>query len=186
MSKKALCIFAEGFEEIEAVTPVDLVRRAGIEVVTAGLTGVDITGSHGIAVITDCTLDDIDDAVSEFDAVIIPGGIPGAVNISQDYQAMKIVTDMFENGKLVAAICASPAVVLGSAGILSGKKTTSAPGFVEQLPKDADFTGERVTVDSNIITSRGAGTAGEFAFAVIEYLEGKEAAEKIKAQTLYK
>ena len=183
MSKKVLCILAEGFEEIEAVTPVDLLRRAGIEVVAAGLTGIDITGSHGITVLADCELDEVDD---DFDGVIIPGGIPGAPNIADNAQAMGFISKMYDNGKLVAAICASPAVVLGKTGILSGKKVTSAPGFVEKLPSDAVFTEGRVVTDKNIITSRGAGTAAEFAGAIIAYFEGKETADKLLDATLYK
>ena len=183
MTKKAICIFAEGFEEIEAVTAVDLVRRAGIDVAALGVSGIDITGSHDITIITDGTLDDIDE---EYDAVIVPGGIPGVNNIAESAEAMNLIKDMFKKGKLVAAICAAPAAVLGKTGILEGKKVTCAPGFSEKLPEGTVFSEDRVVADSNIITSRGAGTAGEFAFAVIEYLTGREAADKVKKATLYR
>ncbi|MDX9801907.1 MAG: DJ-1/PfpI family protein [Spirochaetia bacterium] len=183
MGKKVLCILAEGFEEIEAVTPIDLLRRAGIEVVAAGLSGIDITGSHGITVLADCELDEADD---DFDGVIIPGGLPGSTNIAGNAQAIGFISKMFDNGKLVAAICAAPAVVLGKAGILTGKKVTCAPGFVEKLPSDAVFTEGRVVTDKNIITSRGPGSAAEFAGAIITYFSGKETAEKLLDSTLYK
>lgn len=182
MDKKAICILAEGFEEIEAVTPVDMLRRAGIEVVVAGLGGIDVTGSHGITVLADCEFSEIDE---EFDCVIIPGGLPGSANIADDEQVLGFIKQMADKGKLVAAICAAPAVVLGRAGVLSGRKATCSPGFVEKLPADTKFTGERVTTDENIITSRAAGTAAEFAAAIIAYLANKESGEKLLDSMLY-
>ncbi len=183
MDKKVLCILAEGFEEIEAVTPVDLMRRAGIEVVVAGLEGIDVTGSHGITILADCEFGEIEE---DFDAIVIPGGMPGSENIASDQQVLGLISGMHKKGKLVAAICAAPAVVLGKAGILSGKKVTCSPGFEKQIPSDATLSGERVTTDGNLITSRAAGTAAEFAGAIIRYLDGKESAEKLLDLTLYK
>ncbi len=183
MSKKILTVLAEGFEEIEAVTPVDLLKRAGISVETSGIKGIDISGSHDISVIADHSFDEVSD---EYDGIIIPGGMPGAANIADCKPVMDLIKKMFSEGKLVAAICAAPAVVLNKTGILSGKKATCYPGREKDFNADVEFLEDRVVVDGNIITSRGAGTAADFSHAVIEYLLDKETADKVLKATLYR
>lgn len=183
MSKKVLCILAEGFEEVEAVTPIDMLRRAGIEVVVAGLSGIDITGAHEIAIIADCELSEVSE---DFDAVILPGGKGGAENLAASKDVIDCINDMFKKGKLVAAICASPGVVLSKTKALSGKKVTCFPGFEKYLPKDAKHVDERVVVDGNLITGKAAGTAAEFASAIIAYLLDKKSADKVFESMFYR
>ena len=136
MAKKMLTVLAEGFEEIEAVTPVDLLKRAGIEVETTGIKGIDVSGSHEISIIADHSFDEISDS---YDGVFIPGGLPGSTNIAECRPAMDLIRKMFNEGKLVCAICAAPAVVLNSAGILAGKKATCYPGFEKSLMQMLNF-----------------------------------------------
>jgi 4-methyl-5(b-hydroxyethyl)-thiazole monophosphate biosynthesis len=184
MSKKVLCILAEGFEEVEAVTPIDMLRRAGIEVVAAGLSGIDIAGSHGITVLADCEFGEV--AGENFDAVVLPGGKGGAENLAANKEVIDYINDMFTKGGLVAAICASPGVVLSKTKTLSGKKVTCFPGFEKYLPKDAKLTDARVVIDGNLITGKAAGAASEFASAIITYLLDKENADKVSESMFYK
>ncbi len=183
MEKRILAVLAEGFEEIEAVTPVDLMKRAGIIVETTGIKGIDVSGSHDISVIADHSFDEISDS---YDGIFIPGGMPGSLNISEYKPVMDLIKRMSDDGKLVCAICAAPAVVLNKAGVLSGKKATCYPGFEKDFGADVEFSEERVVIDGNVITSRGAGTAADFSHAVIEYLTDKETADRVLKATLYK
>ncbi len=182
MSKKILTVLAEGFEEIEAVTPVDLMKRAGIIVETSGIKGIDVSGSHDISFIADHSFDEISDT---YDGIFIPGGMPGSRNIAECRPVMELIKTMYGEGKLVCAICAAPAVVLNKTGILAGKKATCYPGFEKEFDVDVEFTEERVVVDGNVITSRGAGTAADFSHALIEYLIDRETADKVLKATLY-
>jgi 4-methyl-5(b-hydroxyethyl)-thiazole monophosphate biosynthesis len=184
MSKRVLCILAEGFEEVEAVTPVDMLRRAGFEVIVAGLSGIDIVGGHGITLLADCEFGEV--TGEDFDAVFIPGGKGGAENIAADKEAIDYINGMFAKGGLVAAICASPAVVLGKTKVLSGKKVTCYPGFEKFLPQDAKHTDERVVVDGNVITGKAAGASAEFTSAIITYLSDKSNADKIFEAMFFK
>lgn len=174
MDKKVLCILAEGFEEIEAITPIDLLRRAEIEVITAGLTGIDITGAHDIPIIADCEFEEALEQADEFDAVIVPGGMPGSANIAANTKAVDFIKKMFETGKVTAAICAAPGLVFGgAAGILNGKKFTCSPGYETKFDlagSKASYTGDNVTVDGNVITAKGFGAAIEFSEAIIKKL----------------
>lgn len=179
----AAVFLADGCEEVEALTQVDFLRRAGIKVITAGIGKKTITGGHDIRITADTIVDELD---KPFDAVIIPGGMPGAEHIAESRKAGEIIRSTYEAGKLVAAICAAPAVVLAPTGILAGKKATCYPGFEEKLSGDITFTEDRVVVDGNIITSRGPGTAAEFAAAIIRYIEGDKAADEINRKTLQK
>ncbi len=179
-SKKAILFLAEGFEEVEAVTPIDFLRRAGIQVTTLGIGGREIRGARNIPIIADIPVEDF---TGEFDAVVIPGGMPGAANIAASEEADTIIRNAYKNGKLVASICAAPAVVLYSKGILDGKSATCYPGFEKEW-KNVSFSNDRVVKDGNIITSRGAGTAAEFAIAIIGYLLDEEAAQKVSQATL--
>jgi 4-methyl-5(b-hydroxyethyl)-thiazole monophosphate biosynthesis len=183
MSKRVLCIVAEGFEEVEAVTPIDMLRRAGIEVVVAGLAGIDITGAHGITILADCEFEEI--TGEDFDAVFLPGGKGCADNLAATEEVIEYINDMSAKGGLVAAICASPAVVLGKTKVLSGKKVTCYPIFEKQLPSDAKYTDERVAIDGNLITGKAAGASAEFAVAIITYLSDKQNADKVYESMFY-
>ena len=182
---KVAVLFADGFEEVEAVTPVDFLRRAEIDVTVTGINGGPVRGGHGIPITVDKTIGDVLQAAGEYDGVVVPGGMPGAEHVAASKEAGEFITKLAEWGKLVAAICASPAVVLQPLGILKGKKVTCYPGFEEKL-EGAQFKAKRVVVDGNCITSRGPGTAAEFAVAIIQYLKGKEAAKSIHDAALLK
>ncbi|GHT68153.1 DJ-1 family protein [Spirochaetia bacterium] len=193
MPKKVIILLAEGFEEVEAITPIDYLRRAGLEVTTAGIgTNRTITGSHGIPVIADTTLADLAKAgkltASAWDAVLIPGGMPGAANLAACKETGARLKEMAAAGKTVAAICASPAVVLAPLGILAGKRFTCYPGM-EKTVTGAHWSEDPVVIDTgdaggSIITSRGAGTAAAFAIAVIGKLLGEAEGKKIAASVL--
>jgi 4-methyl-5(b-hydroxyethyl)-thiazole monophosphate biosynthesis len=186
MSKKAVVLLAEGFEEVEAVTPIDYLRRAGVEVTTAAIgESQAVKGSRGITVTADTTLAALakqEAGPASWDAVVIPGGLPGAANLAASAEAGALLKEMAAAGKLVCAICASPAMVLAPLGLLSGKQFTCFPGK-EQMVKGGAWSQDRVVVDGNIITSRAAGTAGNFAVAIIGKLlgeaEGKKVAESV-------
>jgi 4-methyl-5(b-hydroxyethyl)-thiazole monophosphate biosynthesis len=187
MAKKALVFLAEGFEEVEAVTPIDYLRRAGVEVTIAALGGEIVTGSHSIPVKVDTTLGDLVKqgraASAAWDAVVLPGGMPGADNLAASEALGSFVREMAAAGKWVCAICASPAVVFAPLGLLEGKKFTCYPGM-EKSVSGGRWSGDRVVIDGNVITSRGAGTAGNFAAAIIGKLVSEEAAEKIRRLVL--
>ncbi len=179
---KALVFLASGFEEIETVTIVDVLRRAGVDVKVAGLTPNVVEGAHGIKIVPDKSIDDL--KVEDFDAVVVPGGNPGYKNLRKDPRVINIIKKAFNSNKLVAAICAGP-TVLSDAGILEGKACTIYPGMDEELeagggkPKH-----DIVVVDGNIITSRGPATALPFALKLAEKLAGKQAAEAVSKKTL--
>jgi protein deglycase len=179
MSTIAL-LLAEGFEEVEAVTPADFLNRAGIKVITIGVTGKTVKGAHDISLSTDYTIDELP---GDIDGVIIPGGMPGASNVASSSKAVSLIRRLNDDGKLVAAICAAPAVVLEKAGVLTGKKATCYPGFEKEFTQTT-FSSRRVVVDGNVVTSRAPGTAAEFALVLVDILAGKEAAEKIYKATL--
>lgn len=183
MSMKVLVILAQGFEEIEAVTCIDILRRAGIEVVVAGLESETITGSHGITITADKQLDQV---LPDFDACVLPGGMPGATHLSESKKVSEIIQKMDRGKKIIAAICAAPAVVLSPLGILKNKNATCYPGLQNRFGSDVHFKQDPVVVDGNIITSRGVGTALAFALAVVEKLCGKQAGEKVGRDTLNK
>jgi 4-methyl-5(b-hydroxyethyl)-thiazole monophosphate biosynthesis len=190
MEKKALVLLADGFEDVEAVTPVDYLRRAGIEVSTVSISeSLTVTSKWGgIKMIAATTLTEIAKQGGGWDAVILPGGMPGTANLAASKETGSFIKDMAAAGKLVCAICAAPALVLAPLGLLAGKKFTCYPGMEEKVNAtccdatscaDSKWSEERVVIDGNIITSRGAGTAGEFAIAIIEKLLDKAAAQKI-------
>jgi 4-methyl-5(b-hydroxyethyl)-thiazole monophosphate biosynthesis len=179
--KTACVLLADGFEEVEAVTPIDYLRRAGVDVKTLGVTGKVIAGSHGIKIEADLGSEGFS---RDFDCVVVPGGGGGADNIAASPQAVFLIKRHFGAGKLVAAICAAPAVVLhGACGILQGRRFTCFPGL-ESKVTGASFSQDRVVVDGNLVTSRSAGSAGEFAFAVIRELVGAEAARDLAEKVL--
>jgi protein deglycase len=177
MSKKALIILADGFEEIEAISVIDILRRAGIEVTVAGLEAMEIKGSHAVAVTCDARLADTH---TDFDAIILPGGMPGAMHLATSVKVASIVKDFFARGKIVAAICASPAVVLAPLGILDNKSATCFPTMEKEFHPSTVFKPHKVVVDGTVITSRSPGTAAYFALAIAEKLAGKDKAEQLR------
>lgn len=163
---------AQGCEELEAVTIIDLLRRAEINVVTASLNNEPIRASRGTVLIADKNLDE---ALQEnFDMVVLPGGLPGADHLNDDPRIQDLLKQMASSEKFTAAICAAPKV-LATAGILSGKRATSYPGTLEKLAlQDTDIENSPVVIDGKVITSRGPGTAMDFTLELIELLSGKE------------
>jgi 4-methyl-5(b-hydroxyethyl)-thiazole monophosphate biosynthesis len=185
MEKKAIIFLADGFEEVEAVTPIDYLRRANITVVMAAIgKETAVTGSHGIPLTADTAIDalqksgDLDPA--KWDCVFIPGGMPGSKNLAACEPVGSFLKKMAEAGKIVGAICAAPAVVLAPLGLLEGKRFTCYPGM-EQNVTGAIHTEAMAVTDGNLVTSRAAGTTAEFAFALIELLAGGEQVEKVRA-----
>jgi 4-methyl-5(b-hydroxyethyl)-thiazole monophosphate biosynthesis len=174
---RVLVPLAEGFEEIEAVTVVDLLRRAGIEVHTAALGDRRVTGSHGIAVVADRLLDEVDAA--GYDMIVLPGGMPGAEHLKQDARVIALLRRYAAEGRWTAAICAAPGV-LAHAGLLDGRSATSYPGFlVAGSAPGLALSDDPVVVDGRVVTSRGPGTAIDFSLALIELLEGGDAARAV-------
>jgi 4-methyl-5(b-hydroxyethyl)-thiazole monophosphate biosynthesis len=177
MKKRVLCLLADGFEEIETVTPVDLLRRAGIEVIIASLHGRMATGRCGVRLESDTILADIDPL--EFDLLLIPGG-PGVTALRDDHRPASLARHYASTGKPVAAICAAP-LVLMDAGLLKGRRFTAYHSVREELGGCID---ERVVVDGNLITSRGAGTALDFSLAIITTLLGQAAADRVAEEIM--
>ena len=167
---------AEGFEEVEALATVDVLRRAGLETATVGVGGKLISGSHSITVQADLTLDQavMDD---DLQAVVLPGGMPGTTNLQNNATVMAFVDYAYANGRLVCAICAAPSV-LGQKGLLKGRKACCYPGF-EKFLEGAEVSGQPVCVDGNVITGRACGVALEFGTAIAEQFIGKEKAQKL-------
>ena len=178
--KKALVILADGVEEVEAVSVIDLLRRAGIDVTTSSIAGETVTGSHDIIIHADTQIDQIKDI--DFDMVILPGG-PGTKNLRDSDKVIDMVKKQNLNGKYVAAICAAP-TVLNKAGILKGKSITSFPAE-EKSFTDSSYFYKNVVVDDNIITSRALGTALDFALKLIEILSGRKKADEVAEKILH-
>lgn len=177
---KVLIPLAEGFEEIEAVTNIDVLRRAGIEVVTVSLNSLKVRGDHGILITADKKIAQVN--VDEFDGILLPGGMPGADNLRNNAKVLDYVKKINDKGGLVAAICAAP-IVLEAADLLDGKRATSYPGFDKEM-QSCKYLEDRVVRDGNIITGRGPGVAMEFALTIVEYLKDKKAAEELKRSML--
>lgn len=170
MPKTALVILADGFEDIEAATPIDLLSRAGIQVTVVGLTSTHVKAAKsGLTIIVPTTLSAVHD---NFDALILPGGMPGAENLANSPDLMGRIRLMNQQKKIIAAICAAPALVLSKAGVLQDKKATCFPGMENHFPETATYLPSSVVRDENIITSRGAGTAFNFGLSIIEALLG--------------
>jgi 4-methyl-5(b-hydroxyethyl)-thiazole monophosphate biosynthesis len=178
---KILVPLAEGFEEIEAMSVVDILRRADVEVVTAGLKEGLAQGAHKVKVMPDTTLEKID--YRDFDGLVLPGGAPGFINLGNDERILNMAREMDRAGKYVAAICAAPSVLI-KAGVLQGRRATVSPSGKAQVEDCADFSEDRVVVDKNLITSRSPGTAVEFSLKLVEVLMGKEKMQQVKEQTM--
>jgi len=178
-----LILLAQGFEEIEAITVIDLLRRAGIEVTTASLTGdMMVTGSHNVTIKADVILDKVE--VDDFDGIFLPGGQPGSKNLKENSGVLDLLRLFNEQRKWVTAICAAP-LVLKEAGIISGKHITSYPATKEAF-KPQFYREESVVTDGHIITSRGVGTAIDFSLTLIEIFKGKEERVKQAERILWK
>jgi len=179
---KALVFLAIGFEEIETVTIVDVLRRADVEVTVAGLTPNVVEGAHAMKIVPDKSIDDV--KVDDFDAIVVPGGNPGYKNLRKDPRVIDIIKKAFNSNKLVTAICAGPAV-LSDAGVLEGKVCTIYPGMENELEKGGGKPKQDIVVeDGNIITSRGPATALPFALKLAEKLAGKQVAEAVSKKTM--
>jgi 4-methyl-5(b-hydroxyethyl)-thiazole monophosphate biosynthesis len=181
MSKIGI-FMADGCEEVEGLTVVDIARRAGIEIEMISITGAkQVTSSHKVTFQTDTTKAEADFA--SYDGIVLPGGMPGTIHLGEDETVDRVIREFASAGKLVAAICAAPSV-LGQAGLLDGKKATCHPGFEEKLT-GADCATDQVVRDGNIITSRGMGTAIPFALEIVRYFQDDAAVDKIKTGLVF-
>lgn len=179
---KVLVFLADGFEEVEALTVVDYLRRADIEVDTVSIGEKAIKGAHDIIVTADKLLSEVENEKA-YDAAVIPGGIPGATNLRDNIRVIEIVKSLNEDDKLLAAICAGP-IVLERAGIIEGRDITSYPGFEDELG-DCHYIEANVVKDGNIITSRGPALATDFAIEIISYLQQDRKIKEFKKGILY-
>jgi len=180
--KKVLVPLAQGCEELEAVTVIDLLRRAGIQVITAGLDAQPVKASRGVVLLPDTTLANV--LTQDFDMMVLPGGLPGADYLDQDPRIHELLQRLHAAGKFTAAICAAPKV-LAHAGLLDQKNATAYPGVLEMLGNEGiEPSKESVVCDGNVITSRGPGTAIDFALTLIEQLVGSELRAKVEAELL--
>lgn len=176
-------IMADGCEEIEGLAVVDILRRANLEITMVSLQKtVSVTGSHNITFLADAVFEEVN--FQEFDAVVLPGGMPGTLHLLEHAGVHAVVKEFAAAGKLAAAICAAPSV-LGAAGILNGRRAVCHPGFEEKLLGAEVVTAPAVT-DGNIITSRGMGTAIDFGLAIVEYFKGEETVHDLKKALVYR
>lgn len=171
---------AQGCEELEAITITDLLVRAGISVTTCGLDEHPVKASRGTTIIPDTSINDV--MAETFDLIVLPGGLPGADHLRDNVQLQTLMKKQADENKYLAAICAAPKA-LAQAGLLDGKTATSYPGVLEALDnKNISISTRAVEIDGNIVTSRGPGTAMEFALTLIELLEGKEKRDEVNRQ----
>lgn len=177
---KVAVLLAEGFETIEGLTVVDIMRRAGVCCHTFGTKCKNVTTSHGITIEADKVLSD---EVYDYDVVVLPGGMPGAVNLRDDDKVNKVVMDFYQKGKIVAAICAGP-ITFGKLKISEGKNITCYPGFEDQLG-NCNYKDELVVVDGNMITGRGPAAAIPFAFEILKHI-APEKVETLQRGMLFK
>lgn len=175
-------LLADGFEEVETVSPVDALRRAGVEVALVGVTGAVVTGSHGMRLAADVEIDGIDPASCE--AIVVPGGLRGVQNIKASEKALGAINAAYGAGKYVCAICAGP-TVLAQLGITDGKKAVCYPGMEDEMGSAHMVPGAAAVTDGRVITGRSAGTAWDFAFAILTALRGAEAARKVSGGIHY-
>jgi len=175
--KSALILFADGSEELEAVTIVNILRRGGISVTLAGLNAGASRGSRGTVLVPDTAIGDV--LTNNYDMVVLPGGQPGTDNLKSDERVLKLLRQMDQHGKYVAAICAAPSV-LATAGLLDGKNATCFPGALDKFPQVKQRS-EAVVEDGKFITSRGPGTAMDFALVLVERLAGAAKRQEVEA-----
>lgn len=173
---------ADGFEEMEAIVPRDILKRGGVEVLTVGVTGDLVTSAYGLKIKTDVTIESVD--IDDIEGIVLPGGMPGTLNLKNNQKLLEIVKYSFEKRLLIGAICAAPSI-LGNMNILKNKSACCYPGFEKELI-GANILNESVTIDQNIITSRGPGTAIHFGFALLSYLKGEDTLKNVKNEMIYK
>ncbi len=171
-------LLGKGFEEVEAITPIDYLRRARIDVTTVGIGGKEITGGHGIAINADIEISEMD--LTNLDMIVLPGGLGGVASIKGSELAMDAIRFAWDNGKYIAAICAAP-TILGEMGLLDGKMATCYPGCEEKLT-GAIYQEHAAVTDGKLITGASAGCAEKFANCLIQALKGKEAAQAVRQQ----
>ena len=171
------CFLADGFEELEAIAPIDMLKRAGVEVVTVGVTGKNVTGSHSITFVADITADEIT-LSDELEAVILPGGMPGTLNLEKNETVQSAIDFAVKKDKFVCAICAAPSI-LGHKGLLKGKTATAFPGFEKDL-EGAEIGEKYVCRDGKFITARGAGVAVKFGLEIVSALVSEEKSREIE------
>ncbi len=173
---------ADGFEEIEALTVVDVLRRAEVEVKTVSISGKkEVTGAHNITVMADILFEDAD--YSKAEMIVLPGGMPGTLNLEKHKRLTEKIKEFYENDKWLAAICAAPSI-LGKLGLLKGKSATCYPGFEKHFI-GADCSQEPVVVSDKIVTSRGPGTAMYFALELVKVIKGNELSEKLRKDMIF-
>ena len=181
--KKIGIFMADGCEEIEGLTVVDIMRRAKMEILMISITGKrEVTSSHQVTFLTDALAAEVD--YDTLDGIVLPGGMPGTLNLQADETVNKVIRQFAKEGRLVCAICAAPSV-LGAAGILEGKCATCHPGFEEKLT-GAKVEEKEVVVDGNVITSRGMGTAIPFALEIVRYFADDETVEQVRKGLVYR
>lgn len=180
MQKKILVPLAEGFEMLEALSVVDVFRRAGVDVdlVCIG-EELTITSSHGVPVVTEKRIENCLDV--QYDLIVLPGGIPGSENLAKSSHLQELLQKQNEAGRLYGAICAAPALVLGAQGLLEGKDATCHPLFIEKLPSQ-EHTEENVVFDKNCVTARGAGASIEFSLKLLEIVMGIDKRQEVEKQ----
>ncbi|MDO5142748.1 MAG: DJ-1/PfpI family protein [Eubacteriales bacterium] len=175
-------LLAEGFEEVEALTPLDLLRRAGVEAKLVGVTGDIVRGAHGVGIQTDLPIDQAD--WSQVDMVVLPGGMPGTKNLYADARVTDAVRACYEADKYVAAICAAPSIILGGMGLLKGRKATCYPGMEDGMIGATPLQ-RTCVVDGHIITACGVGGALDFGCALVSALCGEEKARRIATEVVH-
>lgn len=180
--KKAVIFLADGFEEVEALAPVDILRRGGVDVTIAGVTGMQVVSSHNVKVMADKDVKEI--KTDDYDAFICPGGMPGAVNL-RDSIVTDIIKEAYGKGKIVSAICAAP-MVLDKAGVLADKDFTMYPGMQNYAPSGSYKSNKFVIKDGRVITGAGPAAAFEYAFELLAELQGKEISLKVAEGMLFK
>jgi len=177
MPDQIVVVLAEGFEEIEAVTPIDVLRRAGLDVVIAGVGATAVQGAHGVTYQCDVALEDIQSTPR---AIVLPGGLPGSENLGKSGAVKELTLRVHESGGICAAICAAPAYTLAKFGLLDGRTATCYPSFEKEFDSSTKPSEDRVVVDGNIVTSRGPGTSLEFSLKLAEILAGADTAKELQ------
>jgi 4-methyl-5(b-hydroxyethyl)-thiazole monophosphate biosynthesis len=180
--KKVCVFFADGFEEVEGLTVVDMLRRADVAVAAVSITdSLTVVGAHEIKIIADVLYKDVN--FNDVDMLVLPGGMPGTKNLGEFLPLCELIKDFHLKGRYIAAICAAPRI-LGKLGVLKDKKATCFPGYEDDL-LDSEFVTDRCVVDANIVTSRGMGTAIDFSAELVALLVNREKAEELKKKIMY-
>ena len=181
MSSKALILLAPGFEDLEAIATIDILRRAGVQVHTIALHEHEVSGARGVTVVTDSNLGLLDETRT-YDAIVLPGGQPGANNLAADSRVLKRLQEQSRAGRWIGAICAAPKV-LAAANLLKGHRITHFPGaLTDAEAQGVEVVDEAVVVDGKLVTGRGPGVAIDFALALVEQLEGREIRDAVEAK----